>query len=196
MASQLRADPTNPKAITVGDKAPDASLTNSAGEAVRLSDMWADKPVVVVFLRHFGCTFCREQVALIRCEYQKILAAGMHIVCVANGPYKVGKAFEIYFDLPFPVLVSENAAPFSAYGLERVSISALLTPRVIIKGFVALLHGHIQGRIIGDPMQMPGTFIIDTRGIVQFVHRNRDAADHTKVADILAGAPHADNCPS
>lgn len=29
-------------------------LENDAGEDVRLADLWQDKPVVLVFLRHFG----------------------------------------------------------------------------------------------------------------------------------------------
>jgi cytochrome oxidase Cu insertion factor (SCO1/SenC/PrrC family) len=30
------------------------SLTDSDGRPHRLGDLWAEKPVIVVFLRHFG----------------------------------------------------------------------------------------------------------------------------------------------
>jgi hypothetical protein len=30
------------------------SLPDPAGELHRLGDLWAEKPVIVVFLRHFG----------------------------------------------------------------------------------------------------------------------------------------------
>ena len=39
-----------------------ATVLDTAGERVRLADQWADHPAVIVWLRHFGCVFCREQV--------------------------------------------------------------------------------------------------------------------------------------
>lgn len=178
--------------ITAGDPAPDCALTNSAGEAVTLSQYWREKPLTLVFLRHFGCVFCREQVAVLRRDYQKLLAAGTRIVCVANGPYKAGRAFEIFFDLPFAVLVSDTTEPFEAYGLAKATLGQLFNPAMVLHGLNALLHGHVQGKVIGDPYQLPGTFIIDTQGIVRFVHRNRDAADHTTVDMILSNLPRGE----
>jgi len=45
--------PPPPKA---GEMAPDATLTDAAGAAVPLSDLWeaAPRALVLVFLRHFG----------------------------------------------------------------------------------------------------------------------------------------------
>ena len=38
----------------VGDPAPDVQVFNSNGRRVRLSARWRRKPLVAVFLRHFG----------------------------------------------------------------------------------------------------------------------------------------------
>jgi hypothetical protein len=32
----------------------DLELTDAAGTSCRLGDFWAERPVIVVFLRHFG----------------------------------------------------------------------------------------------------------------------------------------------
>jgi peroxiredoxin len=40
--------------VTNGDKAPDAVLQNAASIWVRLSELWREHPLVLVFLRHFG----------------------------------------------------------------------------------------------------------------------------------------------
>ena len=45
-----------------------ATVLDTDGSAVPLAREWADRPVVVVWLRHFGCVFCREQVAQPRPE--------------------------------------------------------------------------------------------------------------------------------
>jgi peroxiredoxin len=40
--------------LSVGDAAPDVVLGLADGEHVRLSQYWAERPLVVAFLRHFG----------------------------------------------------------------------------------------------------------------------------------------------
>jgi peroxiredoxin len=37
-----------------GDLAPSIPVVNADGETIELSSLWADKPVVLSFLRHFG----------------------------------------------------------------------------------------------------------------------------------------------
>jgi peroxiredoxin len=37
-----------------GDTAPDRRLRDSSGSEVALSDLWRERPLVLVFLRHFG----------------------------------------------------------------------------------------------------------------------------------------------
>ena len=37
-----------------GNPAPDLSVINADGAEIALSSMWADKPLVLTFLRHFG----------------------------------------------------------------------------------------------------------------------------------------------
>ena len=37
-----------------GDLAPDAEMIDAQGKAVALSSLWADGPVLLTFLRHFG----------------------------------------------------------------------------------------------------------------------------------------------
>lgn len=40
--------------LAAGERAPDLTISDAAGEAVTLSSLWADRPVVLSFLRHFG----------------------------------------------------------------------------------------------------------------------------------------------
>jgi peroxiredoxin len=42
------------KRIKTGDAAPSIQVVNADGETIELSSLWADKPVVLAFLRHFG----------------------------------------------------------------------------------------------------------------------------------------------
>lgn len=40
--------------ISAGDRAPDACLWNEEGDEVRLAAFWHERPVALVFVRHFG----------------------------------------------------------------------------------------------------------------------------------------------
>jgi peroxiredoxin len=40
--------------LKTGELAPDIQVVNADGETISLSSIWADKPVVLTFLRHFG----------------------------------------------------------------------------------------------------------------------------------------------
>jgi hypothetical protein len=40
--------------VTKRGAAPDVLLRDSAGNELRLSELWLERPLVLVFLRHFG----------------------------------------------------------------------------------------------------------------------------------------------
>ncbi len=42
------------RTLQIGDFAPDTQVINADGESIELSSLWADQPVVLSFLRHFG----------------------------------------------------------------------------------------------------------------------------------------------
>jgi len=45
---------SNKSRLKVGETAPDLQVVNADGETINLSSVWADKPIVLTFLRHFG----------------------------------------------------------------------------------------------------------------------------------------------
>jgi peroxiredoxin len=170
----------------VGDPAPDAALVDSEDSAVRISTLWREKPLVLVFLRHLGCTFCRQQLAWLARDYQRFAAAGANVACVAQGDAKVGKAYVLLLDLPFPLLLCGNdLAVYRQYGLTQANVVSMLNPVMIFKGLASLLQGHKQTEVIGDGRQLGGAFLIDRTGTVRYIHRNADPSDNAKNDQLL-----------
>jgi peroxiredoxin len=175
------------KPPSVGDPAPDALLQAVDGSETPLSRYWARQPVVLVFLRHLGCVFCREQVARLKADYAGFRVAGAEVICVAQGNAHVGKAFTILLDLPFPILMcGDDVGLFRRYGLVRGTFWQLFGLPSILGGIRAVLAGNKQGRLAGDGFQMPGVFIVDQGGIVRYVHRHKNAADNPQNRELLA----------
>jgi alkyl hydroperoxide reductase subunit AhpC len=84
----------------------------------------------------------------------------------------------------FPLLLDPDRRVYRAYGLER-SVARTWTPRVVWYYFRQLAAGRRLGPIESDPHQLGGDFIIDTRGIVRFAHREWDPVDRPPVARLL-----------
>ena len=40
--------------FVIGDPAPDVTVPDHSGRPVRLAERWAEKPLVLLFLRHLG----------------------------------------------------------------------------------------------------------------------------------------------
>ncbi len=178
---------SNNSLLKVGDKAPNSELFNTNGENVHLSDYWAKKPLVIVFLRHFGCTFCRQHVAMLRRDYAEFLDAGGDIVLVGMGGPKVGRGFEILMDIKFPTLVTgETNLPYHQYGLGKGTLGQIFGIRSFVKGLKATFQGHIGTSVQGDPYQMPGVFIVDTSGTLKYVHYYDDIGDTPDNSDLIA----------
>ncbi len=140
-----------------------------------LLDLTATHPTLVVFLRHLGCVFCRQMLGDLRDARAEIEQAGIKIALVHMAS---DRQAELVFKLYGLDDVSRFADPdrslYEAFGLRRVTVRELLSADLFKRGLEACIHDrHAMGIPRGDPMQMPGVFIVD-RGIVRarYVHQH------------------------
>lgn len=178
----------------VGDPAPDALLVDLEHRDVRLSRLWNERPAVVVFLRYFGCPFCQTQVVNLRNEHDRILRAGATVGLIGHGEPEAAIAFASSKELPFPLLLDRDRGTYRAYGLVQGKAMQVLSPRVALPWIKAELSAETRQRGLagGSFLQMPGTFVIDTSGVVQartgkirMAHRNRDFADAPPIERLI-----------
>src|SRR6478672_13399694 len=87
----------------------DTSLSDATGTKHRLGDLWDDKPVVLVFLRHFGCLNCRDHAMQLRDRYDEMHAQGIELVAIGTGDQRYAAAFVRDEKIPFLVLVDDHA---------------------------------------------------------------------------------------
>ncbi|MCU1330969.1 MAG: alkyl hydroperoxide reductase/Thiol specific antioxidant/Mal allergen [Bryobacterales bacterium] len=148
-----------------------------------LLELCASSPVLLVFLRHAGCTFCREALSDLGRERHKIEAAGTHIVLVHMGDSEAITSLLIKHGLDnIERIRDDQQRLYRAFGLRRGTLAQLFGPRVLWRAFAegALLR-HGLGFQKADGFQMPGVFLIDPQGIVhRFRHRSAaDRPDYT-----------------
>lgn len=128
-----------------------------------LEELAAHKPQLVVFLRHAGCTFCRETLSDLSTQRIAIESAGCGIVLVHMGDNDRDASFFDSYDLgDVPRIADPQCRLYRQFGLDLGSFGELLGPTVWIRGFIAaILKGHGVGRLQGNGFQMPGAYIYE-----------------------------------
>lgn len=173
--------------VTALPTAPDFTYAYAEGNAVRLSDLWStsEKGVVLVFLRHFGCLFCRDHAVQLREQYQEFQQRGYTVIAVGQGTPARSAKFAKDYGLPYPVLGDRALDSYRLYGLTSGALSGFLQPRAYKAGVRAILHGHFPGMPDGSVNQNSGTFLIDRTGRILHAQIGQHAADFPTAAEIL-----------
>jgi peroxiredoxin len=141
----------------------------------------------LVFLRHAGCTFCREALHDVSKQRAKIEAAGVRIVLVHMTPDdKDAEALFKKYGLGDLQRVSDpNQSLYRAFELKRGTPGQLFGLKCFLRGIPAMLKGHGVGRLVGDGFQMPGVFLVRD-GVVVRAFRHGSAADRPDYCSIAA----------
>lgn len=146
-------------------------------------------PVLLVFLRHAGCPFCREALGDIARARAAIEATGTRIILVHMRDSKVIDALVEKHGLAGVERICDRERRlYAAFGLKRGRLRQLLGLGVILRGFrTAILARHGIGWPSADSFQMPGLFLLDRIGIIRRV-RHRTAAERPDYAALCLAA--------
>src|SRR3984885_9210003 len=120
-----------------------AAYTSQNGQS--LAEL-ASRPLFLVFLRHFGCTFCREAVDTISKERQAIEAGGSRLAFVHLGTEEKAQwFFKPYGLLDVPRFRDPEEALYQAFGLLRGVWRQYLNSESILRMVLAWSHGNFTG---------------------------------------------------
>ncbi|MEL7265226.1 MAG: SelL-related redox protein, partial [Planctomycetota bacterium] len=147
---------------------------------VSLHALNAQQPVLLVFLRHSGCTFCRQMINDI-VGHRKTIEAHATIALVHMGMENA--ANRAFFDGhgagDLHRISDPNAQLYRAYELPRGRFGQLFGWTVWWRGFqAAILQRHWLGKLEGDGFQMSGVFLVHQDRVIRGEH-HQTAADRT-----------------
>jgi peroxiredoxin len=178
------------KQLNFNRAAPDLILLDTTGEPVQLSSLWAGRPLLLAFTRHFGCTQCKEMLDELVNGREQIEGAGLAIAVVMQGTPEESAVYARQYAPGLYCLADPERKAYQAYGLERGSLfQTFLNPRV----WSAVSRSRKKGYAIEPPppgqdaMQMSGTFIISRQGKIELPYYYDDIADHPPLDLLLSG---------
>jgi peroxiredoxin len=160
--------------------------TNKERDLKSLSN---EQPILLVFLRHFGCTFCRETLADMALMRKKIEKLGISPVMVHMAEDQIAEEYFENYKIPDIEHVSDpDLTLYEYFGLFKGTFSQLYGLKVWIRGFKAvMIDGHkapYSQKGLGKVNQMPGLFIVYKGSVqAQFIHHS--AADRPNYLEIV-----------
>ena len=154
------------------------------------SDLYAlsnKSPVLLVFLRHFGCIFCREALKDLSLKRSELVQKGVHIVFVHMADNETADKYFKKYNLSGVDHISDPECKFyAAFSLAKGTFSQLFGLKNWIRAAeITTLGTPISITQIGDGFQMPGIFVLKSGRILEsYIHKS--AADRPDYDSIIA----------
>lgn len=137
------------RTIRPGDKAPDATVTTTGGQTLRLADLWPGGGVVLFFYPKDGTSICTRQACSFRDSYEKFVAAGVSVLGVSGDSDASHQAFAQRHSLPFHLVSDADGSLRDLFGVPKTL-------------------GVLPGRV---------TYVVDATGVVRLVFSAQLASD-------------------
>ena len=152
--------------------------TSDEGASISLGDLCKDRSHALVFLRHFGCIFCRYQVAQLRSDPH----LPIHFVCQEG--WQEAKAFRERMRSPHPFLSDPTRSLYDTFGFPAGTLGQHVNFHTLVVGARAMSQGIFQGKPTSNPTQLGGLVVLSKGGEVNQVRVAKDAADIVTAADL------------
>jgi peroxiredoxin len=150
-----------------------------------------NKKVLLVFLRHFGCTFCKEALLELSELQTHHKLEDIELVLIHMSTEEIAEKYFSKYNLGHVLRISDHGCKFYSYfGLLKGTFNQLFGFRSWIRGIEAgIIKGYGFGMQIGDGFQMPGVFVIlNGRIISEFKHKYAsDKPDYLKMIQSKSG---------
>ena len=145
---------TKESKVQVGDVAPDFSLPDQTGTAVRLRDLLGTKSVVLYFYPKDRTPGCTVEARAFRDNYEAFAAAGAEVIGVSSDSVASHRRFARRQDLPFLLLSDRAGTVRQLYGVEQTLgiLPGRVTYVINPAGFVRHIYSS-QLRVLRHPRE-------------------------------------------
>lgn len=162
--------------LRIPENALDAPVTGVGLIPGSLRDQLEGGVSLLVFLRHFGCIFCRETLT----DLRKVVEADPdypRVLFFFQGSATEGRAFLRRYWPGVRAVSDPNLEFYEWFGVRRAGLLEALGPSVLLAQRRAKAKGLENGPRSGDIWRMPGVFAVEGDRIL-WAHTPRHAADH------------------
>lgn len=124
----------------------------------------------------------------LRDHSDKFDKAGIGIVLAGLGNQKQSEEFKKEMNFSYPLICDKEMKLYKSFSVEKSSFIGMLSPKVLFRGLKSIVKGNKMSTPEGDPLQLGGTCLIDTQGIIRWNYQSKDASDNPSVELLLDAA--------
>jgi peroxiredoxin len=150
-----------------------ANMVTNKGENLR--DISFQEPIFLVFLRHFGCVFCKEALSDLSDMLDSIRNNHIRLVMVHMSTNDIAERYFENFHLNDVSHISDPDMQFyKVFGLSKGKFSQLYGLSTWMRGMSAKNKPHKLelAKQLGDSTQMPGIFTLYQNEVIDsYIHR-------------------------
>ena len=140
---------------------------------------------LVVFLRSFGCTFCREAMADVAAVKTRLRSDGAQIVFIHGAsPREAARWFSRYGLADVTTISDPGLEHYRAFGLSRTNVQSLVDPRVWTRGAMCAVSHGFGVQTMEMLRQLPGVFVMQNGAIVR-EFRHHSPADRPDYVELV-----------
>ncbi len=140
--------------------------TFNDAQGISISEHSFAAPMLLILLRHAGCSFCRKALHELSTSMKHITKCGYRVGLVHMDSDKdVVEQLNLYGLEKLPRFHDPDKALYQALGIPRAPLVSLFNRRTWKKGLDAK-RKYGMGMPKSDPRQLPGAFLIDQGHLV------------------------------
>lgn len=165
----------------------DAPMFDSAGEQAPLRSFFEPDPALALFLRHYGCVGCLQQVEDLTPRVLELAQQGVRVVYVGSGTPEQTRSFVERHglgDKPVVMLTDPGLRSYAGADMGR-SLWSTLEPRSLAAQLRSIGAGFTPGQTEGDGRQQGGAVLLDDEQRVVWIHRARFTGDNVDGSDLM-----------
>jgi hypothetical protein len=135
------------------------------------------RPTLVVLLRSFGCTFCREAMADVAAVKAAIRDAGAEVAFVHSESAEEADPWFRKYGLDDVLHISDpTLAHYAAFGLGRTKAVSMVDPGVWARGAASAIAHGFGVQTVEMMRRQPGVFLVQGDRVLT-AYRHRTPAD-------------------
>jgi peroxiredoxin len=177
---EVRATGIEKEALQLGDPAIDAMLKGWNGEKVRLSNLWSERPIVLMWYRGGWCPYCNVQLRAMQQQIKAIEGAGAKLVVLTPELPERAKQTADANDVSFVALHDKNNKLAKKYGL------VFELPESIVPMYRDHLKLAEHNGNAAMELPLAATYVVDTEGIIRYAFLDADYKNRAEPAEVVA----------
>jgi peroxiredoxin len=166
---------------SVGDPLPDGVVKDADGQPVRLNELHADGPLVIVFFRGSWCPICTRHFQQLIAIHPQIVEVGASMVAISPDSVENTRANVEKLKIPFPLYSDADVAAAREFGLAFQVDEKTLEKYKTFGIDLPKASGHDH-----RALPVPAVFIVDRSGQIVFAHSNPDYTKRLETKTIVA----------